>query len=241
MCWWSSGLYVRRFTARSGWWVVSCGFAPEPELPVAATVCTGPASIPARASGRSPSAMVVAKQPGRGDVPRLGDRRAVHLGHPVDEDAVGQRPGRGVGDAVVLLVGRGVAQPEVAREVDDADARSEDRLDDLGRRLVRHGEERHVHPGHGLLGGHLLEGEVGEPGEAEVHVAHLLADVVRGGDARDLDLRVEEEPAEDLRAAVPGAADEDCLETSHDARAPCQTAGGQERERRISAAGPTGR
>ena len=64
MCWWSSGLYVRRFDARSGWWVPMTGIAPLPELPVDATVCTGPVSSPAFASGYSPSALVVANQPG---------------------------------------------------------------------------------------------------------------------------------------------------------------------------------
>jgi hypothetical protein len=77
-----------------------------------------------------------------------------------------------------------------------------------------------------------------QPGEAEVNLADLLADVVRRGDPRDLDLGVEQQPAEDLRPAVAGATDEDCLETGHDGRAPCQSVGTQER-RLLSAGGPT--
>ena len=41
-----------------------CGLAPLPDDPVAATVCTAPRNFFAFASGMSPSAMVVAKQPG---------------------------------------------------------------------------------------------------------------------------------------------------------------------------------
>ena len=50
--------------ARSGWCVPSCGAAPEPDEPVAATVRIGPARRPALASGIRPMAIAVAKQPG---------------------------------------------------------------------------------------------------------------------------------------------------------------------------------
>ena len=63
--------------------------------------------------------MVVAKQPGEATALAPADRLAVQLGQAVDERAVEQLGARVVG-AVVLLVGGGVAQAEVARQVDDA-------------------------------------------------------------------------------------------------------------------------
>ena len=65
MCWCSSTLYGFRFTARTGWWVPADGAMPLPDEPVIPTTCTQRRdSLPARASGNRPSAMVVAKQPG---------------------------------------------------------------------------------------------------------------------------------------------------------------------------------
>jgi hypothetical protein len=51
-------------TARVGWCVVGVGITPAPDEPVMPTTSTAPESSPAFASGRRPSSMVVAKQPG---------------------------------------------------------------------------------------------------------------------------------------------------------------------------------
>ena len=66
MCWWSSGLYVRRFTRAHG--VVRARAAaptPLPLEPVMPTASTAPVEQPrlARAAA-APSSIVVAKQPG---------------------------------------------------------------------------------------------------------------------------------------------------------------------------------
>ena len=145
MCWCSSGLYVCRFPARTGWCVPRLRRdARARRAGDADDVTTAPSSRPARASGRSASSIVVAKQPGDATYFAALICVAVELGQAVDERA--EQLGVRVLRAVELLVDRRVAQAEVARQVDDLHARR-DQLGHLRRGdLVRQREEHDVQP-----------------------------------------------------------------------------------------------
>jgi len=66
------------------------------------------------------------------------------------------------------------------------------------------GEEDHVHSGGGGRG-EVLEDEGGAPLERRMGRSERLAHEVDGGDAAELDVGVEKEPADHLGAAVAGA------------------------------------
>ena len=79
-----------------------------------------------------------------GDEVGAGDPLAVQLGQPVD--ALAEQLGRAV-RAVPVLVDAAVAQPEVGRQVDDADAALAQRGDGRRRDAVRPADERGVDVG----------------------------------------------------------------------------------------------
>ena len=123
-----------------------------------------------------------------------------------------RRSGHGVLGAVVALVDRRVAEAEVARQIDDARAGRHELGHLLRAHLVGQAEEHDVHPLGGLAGGDPFEPQLGPPFEVRVHRGERLADEVDRRDPDELDLGVEEEAANQLRAAVAGAADDGGLE-----------------------------
>ncbi len=172
------------------------------------TVSTSPLSKPAFASGKEAELDRGRETAGGGDVLRLLDRLAIELRQPVDEGAVREALGDGVIGAVVLLVDRRVAEAEVAREIDDARAGRHQLGHLLGAHLVWEAEEDDVHSLCRLAGGDPFELELGTPLEVRVNGGERLADEVDRSDANELDVGVEEEAANQLRAAVARSADD---------------------------------
>ena len=210
---------MRRFTARTGWCVPALGTTPLPDEPVMPTTSTAPDEEPGARERQERELDGRREAAGRRDVLRLLDRLAIELGQPVDERAVGELLGAGMIGVVVVLVERGVAQAEVAREIDDARARRH-QLGHLRRaHLVRQPEEDDVHPRGGLGGRDALELEVGEPLEVRMGRRERLADEVDRRDAHELDVGVEEEAPDELSAAVAAAADDGGLEALRHGRA----------------------
>ncbi len=162
--------------------------------------------------------MAVAKQPG--EAMSCAVRRASLwiLGEAVHR--LLQQVRRGVDGAVVFLVGDRVLEAEVAGEVDDAGSLPEHAGHGRGADLVRQAEEDDVHPLRGLLGRELLEAELGAPLQVGVRGGEQVAHVVDGGDADEIDVGVDEQPADDLGGAVAAAAEDGCLEALHAAALP---------------------
>ncbi|MFT3767719.1 MAG: hypothetical protein QM820_19875 [Minicystis sp.] len=84
---------------------------------------------------------------------------------------------------------------------------------------MREAEEDDIHPRGRFLRGELLEPEIGESFEVRVRGGERLADEIDGRDADQLDVGVDEEPADDLGSAVAAAADDGGLEALHGSRA----------------------
>ena len=151
--------------------------------------------------------MVVAKQPGEATKRARADRargsaragrrrsRASSSGHGCACRSSARR--------------RRVLQPEVAAHVDDLQRRERGELRHLGRRdLVREPEQHDVHArAAASAGGRPSKTRSVTPLERRVGGGERLADEVDRGDAHELDVGVDEQPADHLRAAVAGAAD----------------------------------
>src|SRR5262249_47620607 len=75
-----------------------------------------------------------------------------------------------------------------------------------------------VHPQGRLGRGQLLKSQLGQAIEIQMDLADALSDVVRGGDARDLDVRMKQKVPQKLRSAVSGSADHDCFHLGHGVR-----------------------
>ena len=196
------------------------GTTPLPDEPVMPTTSTARDVEKAGARERHERELDGRREAaGRRDVLRLLDRIAIQLRQPVDERLVREVLGARVVRVVVLLVEGGVAEAEVAREVDDARARRHELGHLRGAHLVRETEEDDVHPGGGLGGRDALELQLGEPLEVRMRRRERLTDEVDGRDPRELDVGMEKQAPDELSAAVATAADHRCLEALRHGRA----------------------
>ena len=216
MCWCSSGLYVFRFPARTGWCVPALGRD-------AAARRAGDADHldraveQARARERQQRELDRRREAaGRRDVLRAADRVAVELGQAVDERA--EQLGVRVLGAVELLVGGRVAQPEVARQVDDRARRPRSARAPSSRSPCAAARAATTsQPAAASAGEMLLELEVGQRRRgsgAPRRAARRRGRPTRRARARR---RGGEQAADHLRAAVAAAADDGCLESLHPA------------------------
>ena len=229
------------------------GAAPEPDDPVIPWTWTTPSRSPARASGRSASSIVVAKQPGAATSRARADRVAVQLGQAVDER--GEQLGARVNATVVPLVRGRVLQPEVAAHVDDLAGPGSAASSGTFVADTPCGSPSRTTstPRAASAGGERLEDELGPPLEGGIRGGERLADEVDRRDAHELDVGVEEEAPDELGAAVPGAADHGgavALARAHapplyrDRPAPCQraarrrSAGGRDADARSTTRSP---
>ena len=111
--------------------------------------------------------------------------------------------------AVETLVRLGAPQPESAGHVDHAHVAFEHRLHELDARLMRKPHQHDVDAARGFGERRVFEHEVGQPLEVRVRGRKRLADVIDRADADELHVRMPEQPAHQLGAGKPGAA-EDC-------------------------------
>ncbi len=149
---------------------------------------------------------------GRRDVLRAADALAMELGQPVDEELAGEHVRVGMRRPVVLRVGRRVSDAEVAGEIDDARSRGHDLGHLRGAHAVRQPEEDDIHPARGLACGQALEAQIGPSFEVRVDRRDRLPHEVDGHGAHQIDLRVHEQMAHELCAAVARGADDRGLE-----------------------------
>ncbi len=186
---------------------------PSPTSRVMPVTCTtAPSSRPARASGRSASSIVVAKQPGdatyfaclicaRGSPP-AGHRRTCRAGPGAGawrRRTARTPPRRGAGSRRTC---RRSSRPRRAAPAPWPPST-----------LCGSAEQRHVAAARRLGRREILELEIRRAVEVRVHRAERLAHVVDRRHARQLDVRVHEQPPRELCAAIAAAADDRCLES----------------------------
>ncbi|OIQ83793.1 hypothetical protein GALL_344110 [mine drainage metagenome] len=152
---------------------------------------------------------------GVGDDARVADRVAVQFGQAVGGFA--QQVGAGVRHAVPALESRGVAQPEVSGEVDDAHAGVEQRARLLHRDAVRRREEDHVAVvQRRVVGGR--EAQVGVAAQAGEHLGHRGACFLARGDRAQPRVRMVREQTQQFDPGVSGSADDSDVQYAlHDA------------------------
>jgi hypothetical protein len=81
--------------------------------------------------------------------------------------------------------------------------------------LWRQRQQRDVRAARRLLGRHVLEAQRAAARQRRVYGPQRLTDVVDRDDTDQLDVGMDEQAPDELRAAVPGAADDDGLEALH--------------------------
>ncbi len=140
-------------------------------------------------------------------VARLLDRVAIELGQAVHERALLELLGARVLAAVVLLVGRHVAQSKVAGHVDHTCARRHELTHHGRAHLVREAEHHDVDLLRGFCGRKTFERELRLPLEAQVNGRQRLADMVDRRHPNELDVGMVQETPDHLAAAVPAPSD----------------------------------